>query len=319
MVAIAPMTEGLLENVERIRPVVEKFAAQGEADRQVPDPVYDALMDAGIFRLLAPKAFGGMELHPVEAYRVWEALARIDSSTGWNAMIASNAAATQRLPARRRQRRDLRGRSGRGSGWWVLPARGCDAGRWRLARERPHAVRERLAAGVLAPDADLGDGRRCAEDSIPDTGEPTPMLAYLPSRRTRNWSTPGIRSGCAAPAPATWPCATCSSPTNASARFRYLDDPSPAFAGPLYRIFFQWGVHNETVISLGVAAAAIERLVQLAAVKTPHFSLITLRDREMAQHHVGKSARAGGREPRVHLRLGLGSLRGGRARRADLR
>ena len=42
------------------------------------------MIDAGLFRMLSPKAFGGLEIHPVEAFRVVEAVARIDSAAGWN-------------------------------------------------------------------------------------------------------------------------------------------------------------------------------------------------------------------------------------------
>jgi alkylation response protein AidB-like acyl-CoA dehydrogenase len=56
------------------------------------DASYDAMRAAGLFRMLVPRVFGGMELHLVEAYKVWEAVARIDSAAGWNLQI-SNAIA----------------------------------------------------------------------------------------------------------------------------------------------------------------------------------------------------------------------------------
>ena len=34
------------------------------------------MYDAGLFAMLAPRAHGGLEVHPVEAMRVWEAVAR---------------------------------------------------------------------------------------------------------------------------------------------------------------------------------------------------------------------------------------------------
>ncbi len=76
--------ETLLSEVERIRPILEECGPQAEAERALPDAAYDAMIDAGLFRMLSPKAFGGFELHPVEAYRVVEAVARIDSAAAWN-------------------------------------------------------------------------------------------------------------------------------------------------------------------------------------------------------------------------------------------
>jgi alkylation response protein AidB-like acyl-CoA dehydrogenase len=45
------------------------------------------MYQAGLFAMLAPKAHGGRELHPVEAMRVWEAIARIDSAAAWNLVM----------------------------------------------------------------------------------------------------------------------------------------------------------------------------------------------------------------------------------------
>ena len=45
--------EALLDAVERIRPIVEEHAAQSEAQRALAAPVYDAMRDAGFFRMLA--------------------------------------------------------------------------------------------------------------------------------------------------------------------------------------------------------------------------------------------------------------------------
>ena len=52
--------------------------------------------ESGLFAMLAPRSHGGLELHPASCLRVWEAVARIDASAGWNLVmnqaIASYAA-----------------------------------------------------------------------------------------------------------------------------------------------------------------------------------------------------------------------------------
>src|SRR3954470_20480286 len=48
---------------------------------------YHAMYDAGLFGMLAPRAYGGFELHPTECLRVWEAVARIDASAAWNLVM----------------------------------------------------------------------------------------------------------------------------------------------------------------------------------------------------------------------------------------
>ena len=72
------MDETLLDAVERIRPVLERCAPEAEAERALPHEAYDAMIDAGLFRMLAPRAFGGMELHPAEILRVIDALQTAD-------------------------------------------------------------------------------------------------------------------------------------------------------------------------------------------------------------------------------------------------
>ena len=71
---------GLLAAIERIGPLITDHAAAAEADRQLSGTVYQAMYDAGLFGMLAPKAYGGLELHPAECIQAWEAIARIDSA-----------------------------------------------------------------------------------------------------------------------------------------------------------------------------------------------------------------------------------------------
>ena len=37
--------------------------------------------------MLAPKAYGGLELHPAGCLRIWEAVARIDAAAAWNLVM----------------------------------------------------------------------------------------------------------------------------------------------------------------------------------------------------------------------------------------
>ena len=52
--------DSLLSEVERIRPILEECGPQAEAERALPDAAYDAMLDAGLCRMLSPKAFGEM-------------------------------------------------------------------------------------------------------------------------------------------------------------------------------------------------------------------------------------------------------------------
>ena len=70
--------------VERARGLASRIAAcadEIERLRRLPDAMVRALHDAGLFRLLLPRALGGAELDPPTFVRVTEALAREDAST----------------------------------------------------------------------------------------------------------------------------------------------------------------------------------------------------------------------------------------------
>jgi alkylation response protein AidB-like acyl-CoA dehydrogenase len=77
----------LLQSVEAIRPILLEEAPKCEQERRVTPRAFQALRDAGVFRLHAPKRFGGLEAPPSECLTIWEAIGRIDASIGWNAFM----------------------------------------------------------------------------------------------------------------------------------------------------------------------------------------------------------------------------------------
>lgn len=72
-----------LARVEALAPLVQSSAAAIEHDRRLPPALVDAMMEAGLFRMLLPRPFGGAELDPPSFIRVVEALAKLDGSTAW--------------------------------------------------------------------------------------------------------------------------------------------------------------------------------------------------------------------------------------------
>ena len=69
--------------VKDVEPVVRKYAAQAEANRRLAPEALKAIVNAGLMRTWTPKAYGGLEMDPIPAFKMFEALARIDSSAGW--------------------------------------------------------------------------------------------------------------------------------------------------------------------------------------------------------------------------------------------
>ena len=79
-----------LGRARALAPTVERFRDEGERQRRLPRPVFDALREAGLFRLWVPRALGGAEIDIETMLRVVEELSRQDGSVGWSVMIAGN-------------------------------------------------------------------------------------------------------------------------------------------------------------------------------------------------------------------------------------
>jgi alkylation response protein AidB-like acyl-CoA dehydrogenase len=74
---------GFLEALEDMRPLVAARRGSFDSERRLPDDVFRALADAGLFRLWLPRSLGGAELTPHEFMDVVEAAAALDGSIGW--------------------------------------------------------------------------------------------------------------------------------------------------------------------------------------------------------------------------------------------
>ena len=76
-------TDELLERAAALRPVIERNAAKGEADRRIADESIDALVEAGLFKITVPRRFGGYEVDIRTKLEVSAAVTEGDGATGW--------------------------------------------------------------------------------------------------------------------------------------------------------------------------------------------------------------------------------------------
>ena len=79
--------EALLEGARRIAPQIRDAADEIEAARQLPDHVVQLLREAGAFRMIQPKAWGGHDADPVTQIMFIEEIAKADASAAWCVMI----------------------------------------------------------------------------------------------------------------------------------------------------------------------------------------------------------------------------------------
>ena len=77
----------VLSRIAALAPVVTRHAPDIEQDRRLPAEIVSAFKSARIYSMLVPRRYGGLELDAPSAFRAVAALARLDGSVGWNAMI----------------------------------------------------------------------------------------------------------------------------------------------------------------------------------------------------------------------------------------
>ena len=81
--------ETLAKAIDDMGDVLRGCDDEAERCRFLPAAAVAALRGAGRFRLSAPRAVGGMEADPVLEAEVFEAVARLSSSAGWNLFVGS--------------------------------------------------------------------------------------------------------------------------------------------------------------------------------------------------------------------------------------
>jgi alkylation response protein AidB-like acyl-CoA dehydrogenase len=80
--------------VATLAPVIAARAEEIEAARRLPADLAAELAAAGLFRMIVPRALGGLEMPPAEVVATIEAVAAADASTGWCLMIAATTGLT---------------------------------------------------------------------------------------------------------------------------------------------------------------------------------------------------------------------------------
>ncbi len=79
----SPSLHDYLARVGAVAPAIEAAAGDAEQRRQLAPNVVNALIDAGLYRMLQPRFLGGGELPLADFMTVVEELAKADASTAW--------------------------------------------------------------------------------------------------------------------------------------------------------------------------------------------------------------------------------------------
>jgi alkylation response protein AidB-like acyl-CoA dehydrogenase len=177
----------LLDRARALRPLLKERALQTEKDRMVSAEVIAAIADAGIFQLLQPRRFGGLEGGFEEFVRINIELARGCGSTAWCAAIAMIHNWVVGLYPLETQEEVWKDRSALICGSYA-PSGTCErvaggyriSGRWSFASNCDHS--SWYIVGTLVP----------ADDAHP---KPTPAWALIPRSDARiedTWYSAGM-------------------------------------------------------------------------------------------------------------------------------
>ena len=285
--ATRDMTMHLLHEVERLRPLIKDNAASAEANRQLSSVVYDAMYAAGLFTLLAPKAHGGLEGHPVEAMQVWEAVARIDAAAAWNLVMNQAVAAYAAwLPAAGAQEVFRDGPPTVAGALNPPAAASRTDGGWRITGQCPFGSGCHNAQWLAMPAIEM-DGDHPKVD--PATGQSVAAFGVFLPRTSATildtWHTMGMRGT----GSTDYAVQDLFVPDHLTVPVAPLTHPAPGFEGPLFRMWPWTAILGEATVSVGVAAAAVDEAVQLCRSKTPAYNAMPLREQQLAQFQMGKA------------------------------
>jgi alkylation response protein AidB-like acyl-CoA dehydrogenase len=166
----------VLSRIDALAPMVARLAPDIDQGRRLPAELVSALKSARIYGMLVPRRYGGLQLDAPSAFRAVAALAKLDGSVGWNAMIGHIGALAPFLASRTLC--DLIYQDGKDH---VIAASGqpvgkaeCVAGGWRVAGSWPFVGRTLGNPGHLAHARPQGhrqspcrvDGRVCSRREL---------------------------------------------------------------------------------------------------------------------------------------------------------
>jgi indole-3-acetate monooxygenase len=274
----------ILAEIEKLAPVITARIPEIEAARDIPPDLVDKLRSIGIFRLYVPRSHGGLELELPEPLQIIRALARIDGSIGWTAMIGAGAALLSTLHEREVYEQIYRNGpdvifagSGvpvgtaeeRSDGWLVN-------GRWPFASGCRHADRI-FGACIMTKDG----------ESLPGQIEGMPLvrLVSLPAREygiEDTWHATGLKGTGSHHV-------TLKEKLASAANFVDLMGGASCVTGPLYvSPLHNISLMHDTVV-LGIAEGALDELVAMAnAGRRQQRAATAMRDSEIFRNELGR-------------------------------
>jgi indole-3-acetate monooxygenase len=190
-----PGAKPLMQRLNALRDLIESSADANEEATKLSDEVLDALEQVEIFKIMAPRALGGMEAHPLLVIDALRKLSYFDGSTGWYCQAAVTGPAV----------------AGAFLGDRAIDEIFCSGGRATCAGQAaPSGKAERVGDGYrISGSFSFGSGTPNAswivggyilhENGVPilrENGQPIMLIALAPRSKVEflgNWNVLGLR------------------------------------------------------------------------------------------------------------------------------
>jgi indole-3-acetate monooxygenase len=280
----AVQTSAWVERVRALAPIVKQWRDVGEQERHLPRPLFEALRDAGVFRMSVSKAIGGAEVDDETVVQVIEELSRQDGSVGWNVMIASGAAIAASYLPDAALREVYRGGPSTVIAGALLPQGAASPvpGGFRLTG------RWTFASGCQQADWMAGSSTVMAHGTprLRPDGRPDIQTFFVPISACEildTWHTAGLRGT----GSQDWRVTDVFVPQERSVPL-LRDGPSEPGCLSI-RDFVAYGGARVAAVALGIAREAIDALTALAMTKTPALATSPLATQHTTHERVGRA------------------------------
>jgi len=289
------VTDSPLETARKLAPMIRASAPETDALRELPRPIFEAMADAGLFRLALPRTLGGFEMDLPSYIQVIEELGRADASTGWvTNQVSIFATYAARMP------------TAAARAIWIDTPRSVVAntpqasaqaivvpGGYRVTGRQGFSTGSRHASWLAAHATVTEQGRPRL-----DEGQPEMRYCFVPRAQAEildTWQVRGMR-GTGTNHFAVDDVFVPEDRTVKSVTAPLLE-PGPLYRLPRTLVF----ASGDAAVALGTARSCLDAFTELATTKTPRAMDALLRDQPMIQNEVGRAE--------ARLRSGLAFLR----------
>jgi indole-3-acetate monooxygenase len=285
MASAATPATSLLEIVRQIEPLIRAHAGEAERERRLSDPVAEAMRAHGLYRLWRPKAFGGLEVDPMTAFRVFEEVARIDSAAAWNLQLSCGADAFGAYFPDQGAQEIFSPPEAILAGGFFPPRKAIPVeGGYRVSGQSAFHSGSQHATGYIGL-SNIYDG---GAPRLGPNGAPVGLMTACPASDATivdTWRTMGMRGTGSHDVLMT----DVFVPAHRTALLAPYEKPGAAYTGPLYKFTVWTTVSALSSVALGIARAAIDELLELASRKTPSYTVKPLKDRATVHAIIGEA------------------------------